>query len=180
LALSLLEDYHAERHPIAARVLRLTMAQTALGRGDDRTEALREIMTDLLKMDHPRKRYGAIMSGLDVHYDLGPGHPLLGRRVPDLEVITPGGPQRVYPLLHDARPILLNLGEPLDITPWADRVRVIDARYTGIWELPVLGEVSAPSAVLIRPDGHVAWVGEGTHDGLRDALAKWFGPPAST
>jgi 2-polyprenyl-6-methoxyphenol hydroxylase-like FAD-dependent oxidoreductase len=175
---SLLDTYHAERHPIAARVLKLTMAQTALGRGDDRTEALREIMADLLRMDEGRKRYAAIMSGLDVRYDLGEGHPLLGRRMPDLEVVTESGPQRVFALLHEARPVLLNLGEPgaFDITPWTDRVRRIDARYAGAWELPVIGAVTAPTAVLIRPDGYVAWVGESTDAGLREALAKWFGP----
>ena len=176
---SLLDTYHAERHPIAARVLRLTMAQTALGRGDDRTEALRETVTDLLRMDEPRKRYAGMMSGLDVHYDLGTGHPLLGRRMPDLDVVTESGPQRVFALLHDARPVLLSVGErgALDIAPWADRVRLIEARYAGAWELPVLGAVAAPSAVLIRPDGHAAWVGAGTDEGLRDALTTWFGAP---
>ncbi len=177
---SLLDTYHAERHPIAARVLRLTLAQTALGRGDDRTEALRETMADLLGMEEPRKRYAGIMSGLEVHYDLGDGHPLLGRRMPDLDLSTESGTQRVFTLLYEARPVLVNLGEPgaLDIGPWADRVRRIDARYEGAWELPVLGAVSAPAAVLIRPDGYVAWVGDGTDRGLHDALAKWFGPPA--
>ena len=93
----------------------------------------------------------------------------------------PDGPRRVFTLLHDARPVLLNLGEPgaLDIAPWADRVQRIDARYAGVWELPVLGAVAAPTAVLIRPDGHVAWVGDGTDQGLRDALTTWFGPPSA-
>jgi 3-(3-hydroxy-phenyl)propionate hydroxylase len=179
---SLLDTYQAERHPIGARVLRLTMAQTALGRGDDHTEALRENMSELLRMAEPRKRYAAMMSGLDVHYDLGEGHPLLGRRMPDLEVVTADGARRVFSLLHDARPLFLNLGEfdAFDIAPWADRVRRIDARYAGAWELPVLGAVSPPSAVLIRPDGHVAWVGGGAGQGLREALTKWFGAqPAS-
>jgi 2-polyprenyl-6-methoxyphenol hydroxylase-like FAD-dependent oxidoreductase len=177
---SLLDTYHAERHPIGARVLRATMAQTALSRGDARMEALRETVSDLLRLDEARKRYAGIMSGLDVHYDLGQGHPLLGRRMPDLDLSTEGGPQRVIRLLHGARPVLLNLGEPgaLDIRSWADRVRRLDARYTGAWELPVLGAVSAPVAVLIRPDGYVAWVGDGTDRGLRDALTAWFGPPS--
>jgi 2-polyprenyl-6-methoxyphenol hydroxylase-like FAD-dependent oxidoreductase len=176
---SLLDTYHAERHPIGARVLRLTMAQTALGRGDDRTEALRETMTELLAMDEPRKRYAAMMSGLDVHYRLGEGHPLLGRRMPDLDLVTAAGPRRVFSLLHEARPVLLNLGEPggLDITPWADRIQQVDARYAGAWELPVLGAVTAPTAVLIRPDGYVAWVGEQKELGLAEALTTWFGPP---
>ena len=176
---SLLDTYQAERHPIGARVLKSTMAATALSRGDERTKALYETMSELLKMDEPRKRYAAMMSGLDIRYDLGTGHPLLGRRMPDLDLVTANGPRRVFTLLHDARPVLLNLGEPgaLDIAPWADGVQRVDARYAGVWELPVLGAVAAPTAVLIRPDGHVAWVGDGTDQGLGDALTTWFGPP---
>jgi 2-polyprenyl-6-methoxyphenol hydroxylase-like FAD-dependent oxidoreductase len=178
---SLLDTYQAERHAIGARVLKNTMAQTALMRGDERTLALHERMSELLKMDEPRKRYAGMMSGLDIHYDLGTGHPLLGRRVPDLDLITADGPRRLFTLLHDVRPVLLDLTEPgaLDIAAWADRVRRVEARYTGAWELPVLGAVAAPPAVLIRPDGHVAWVGDGTDQGLRDALTTWFGPPAT-
>jgi hypothetical protein len=174
---SLLDTYQAERHPIGARVLELTMAQTALMRGDERTMALHQNMTELLKMDEPRKRYAAMMSGLDIRYDLGTGHPLLGRRMPDLDLVTESGPRRVFSLLHAARPVLLNLGALPDIVPWADRVERVDARYTGVWELPVLGAVAAPTAVLIRPDGYVAWVGDGTDHGLGDALSTWFGPP---
>jgi 2-polyprenyl-6-methoxyphenol hydroxylase-like FAD-dependent oxidoreductase len=176
---SLLDTYHAERHPVAARVLRNTMAQTALMRVDDRIEALRDTVSELLSMDEPRKRFAAMMSGLDIHYDLGEGHPLLGRRMPDLDLVTADGPLRVFTLLHDARPVLLNLGKPwgFDITPWADRVQLIDAEYAGTWELPALGAVTAPTAVLIRPDGYVAWVGDGTDTGLRDALTTWFGSP---
>src|SRR4030081_3262215 len=175
----LLDTYHVERHPVAARVLRTTMAQVALQRTDDRTEALREIVLELLGMEEPRKRIAAEMSGLDIHYDLGEGHPLLGRRMPDLDLVTADGPLRVYTLLHKARPVLLNLGEPggFDITPWADRVQLIDAKYVGTWELPALGAVTAPAAVLIRPDGYVAWVGELTQLGLAEALTTWFGPP---
>ncbi len=178
---SLLDTYHAERHPIAARVLRDTMAQVALLRTDDRTNALRDIISELLGMDEPRKRVAAMMSGLDIHYDLGEGHPLLGRRMPDLDLVTTNGALRVFTLLHDARPVLLNFGEPgsFDIRPWADRVGLIDAEYTGLWELPVLGAVTPPGAVLIRPDGYVAWVGEGTRLGLADALTTWFGPPGA-
>jgi 2-polyprenyl-6-methoxyphenol hydroxylase-like FAD-dependent oxidoreductase len=175
---SLLDTYHAERHPVAARVLRDTMAQVALRRPDDRAKALRDTMAELLGMDEPRRRFAAMMSGLDIHYDLGEGHPLLGRRMPDLDLVTAKGPLRVFTLLHDARPVLLNLGEPggFDITPWADRVQLIDAKYVGTWELPVLGAVTAPTAVLIRPDGYVAWVGDLTQLGLVDALTTWFGP----
>jgi 2-polyprenyl-6-methoxyphenol hydroxylase-like FAD-dependent oxidoreductase len=176
---SLLDSYHAERHPVAARVLRNTMAQVALFRQDERTKALHDTVSELLGMDEPRRRFAGMMSGLDIHYDLGEGHPLLGRRMPDLDLVTADGPLRVFTLLHDARPVLLDLGEPggLDIAPWADRLSAIHATYAGRWELPVLGQVTAPAAVLIRPDGYVAWVGDGTDTGLRDALTTWFGSP---
>jgi uncharacterized protein YheU (UPF0270 family) len=178
---SLLDTYHAERHPVAAPVLRTTMAQVALMRVDDRTEALRDSVSELLSMDEPRRRFAAKMSGLDIHYDLGEGHPLLGRRMPDLDLVTDEGALRVFTLLHNARPVLLNLGEPggFEITPWADRVQLVDATYVGAWELPVLGPVTPPPAVLIRPDGHVAWVGDHTQLGLADALTTWFGPPTA-
>ncbi|HET9324238.1 MAG TPA: FAD-dependent monooxygenase [Gaiellaceae bacterium] len=178
---SLLDTYHAERHPVAARVLRTTMASVALRRADERTAALRDTMAELLGLDEPRRDFAGMMSGLDIHYDLGEGHPLLGRRMPDLDLVTTGGPLRVFTLLHDARPVLLNLGEPggFDITPWVDRVQLIDAKYVGRWELPVLGAVTAPTAVLIRPDGYVAWVGHRTQLGLAEALTTWFGPPTA-
>jgi 2-polyprenyl-6-methoxyphenol hydroxylase-like FAD-dependent oxidoreductase len=175
---SLLDTYQAERHPVAARVLRNTMAQVALlRRPDDHINALRDTMSELLGMDEPRKRVAAMMSGLDIHYGFGEGHKLLGRRMPDLDLVTTNRSRRVFTLLHEARPLLLNFGEPgdFDITPWADRVQSIDAKHVGMWELPVVGSVPAPTAVLIRPDGYVAWVGERTHMGLHDALATWFG-----
>ena len=173
----LLDTYHTERHPVGARVLHNTMAQVALSKPDDRHQALRDTMTELLGMDEPRRRIAAMLSGLDIHYDLGEGHPLLGRRMPDLDLYTANGPTRVYTLLHDARPVLLNLGEPggFDISRWANRVRLVDARHEGVWELPVLGEIAAPPAVLIRPDGHVAWTGDVTDPDLPQTLANWFG-----
>lgn len=183
---SLLDTYHAERHPVAARVLRNTMAQTALRRADDRIKAVGEVVAELLSMEEPRKRFAAMQSGLDVHYDVGhsdggEGHPLLGRRMPDLDLVASGGPLRVFSLLHGARPVLLNLGEPgsFDAVPRPDRVQLVDAQYGGTWELPVLGEVAAPGAVLIRPDGYVAWVGDRAQLGLAEALTTWFGPPAA-
>jgi 2-polyprenyl-6-methoxyphenol hydroxylase-like FAD-dependent oxidoreductase len=174
----LLDTYHAERHPVGARVLKHTMAQVALMRSDERVDALRESVAQMLSVDEVRKRFGGMMSSLDIHYDLGEGHPLLGRRMPDLDLVTAGGVVCAYALLHRARPVLLNLGEAggFDVAPWSDRVQAIDARYDGPWELPVIGAVAAPSAVLIRPDGYVAWVGEGRYDGLAEALTKWFGP----
>jgi 3-(3-hydroxy-phenyl)propionate hydroxylase len=200
---SLLDTYHAERHPVGARVLKNTMAQVALHREDARTLAVRDIVGDLLKMEEPRKGIAGMMSGLDIRYELGQGHPLLGRRMPDLDVVTASGPRRVFSFLRTAQPVLLNvdtepkargsvdpsaalaparavnLGAPsaIDIAPWSDRVQYVDATYAGNWELPVLGEVTAPAAVLIRPDGYVAWVGDGTSQGLTEALTTWFGAP---
>jgi 3-(3-hydroxy-phenyl)propionate hydroxylase len=174
----LLDTYHAERHPVAARALRHTMAQGMLQRRDDRMEALAEVVSELAGMDEPRRSLAGLISGLDIRYDLGEGHPLLGRRMPDLDLGTPAGNLRMFELLHRARPVLVNLGDPesLDVTGWDDRVRMVEATYLGPWELPALGTVEAPRAVLVRPDGYVAWVGQGTDEGLSDALATWFGP----
>ena len=178
---SLLDTYQGERHPVAAHALQYTMAQTALQRRDERIQALVAVVSELARMDEPRKRLAGIVSGLDIHYDLGEGHPLLGRRMPDLDLVTGDGPLRVFKLLHGAKPVLLNLEEPgeVDIIPWADRVQLIDAAYAGPWVLPVLGAITAPTAVLIRPDGYVGWVGERTQEGLREALTTWFGAPAA-
>jgi hypothetical protein len=121
-----------------------------------------------------------MMSGLDIRYDLGAGHPLVGWRMPDLDLQTGDGPTRVSSLLHDARPVLLDLGTAagVDLTGWADRVGLVEGRADGGWELPVVGEVPAPAAVLIRPDGHVAWAGDPSDGSLPGALATWFGPAA--
>ena len=132
-------------------------------------------------MDEPRKRFGAMMSGLDIHYDLGEGHPLLGRRMPDLDLVTADGPLRVFTLLHGARPVLLNLGEPgrFDISA------VGGSGSAGRRQLRRSVGASGTrggrrsSAVLIRPDGYVAWVGDQTRLGLADALTTWFGPPTA-
>ena len=174
---TLLDTYHAERHPVAARVLRNTMAAVALRRADDRTKAVGEIIAEILDMDEPRRRYAGMMSGLDIHYDLGGGHPLVGRRMPDLALATTEGPLRTFTLLHAGRPVLLNFGAPgeIDIAPQAHRIRKVDAGYDGAWELPVLGAVPAPRAVLVRPDGYVAWAGDRGNEGLAEALATWFG-----
>ncbi|HEY2201218.1 MAG TPA: FAD-dependent monooxygenase [Solirubrobacteraceae bacterium] len=176
---ALLDTYQQERHPVTARTLRYTMAQTAMQRHDERVKALVGFVSEVASMDEPRRLLAGLASGLDIHYDLGEGHPLLGRRMPDLGLVSAGGPVRVFTLLHAAKPVLLNLGEydGFDITPWAGRVQLIDASYEGEWELPLLGAITAPPAVLIRPDGYVAWVGDGMDTGLRDALTTWFGTP---
>jgi 3-(3-hydroxy-phenyl)propionate hydroxylase len=177
---SLLDTYHSERHPVGARVLRNTMALTALEHSDDRIGALREMLCELMRRGELRKQYFGMMSGLDIKYDVGNGHPLVGYRMPDLELTSVNGPLRVFALLHNARPVFLNLGKPgaFDITPWLGRVQSIDAKYGGTWELPVIGQVPSPDSVLIRPDGYVAWAVDKTQLGLTDALTTWFGPPA--
>jgi 3-(3-hydroxy-phenyl)propionate hydroxylase len=174
---SLLDTYQSERCPVAARVLRNTMAQGVLRYPGERTAILGEFVAELLAMEEPRKRFAAMMSGLDICYDAGEGHPLLGRRMPDPDIAAAGTPTRVFSLLHEARPVLLNFGKPgsLAIDGWTDRVKLVDAKFEGVLELPVIGAVETPSAVLIRPDGHVAWVGEGGSEGLLEALQIWFG-----
>jgi 2-polyprenyl-6-methoxyphenol hydroxylase-like FAD-dependent oxidoreductase len=165
---ALLDSYGAERHPVGARVLRMTLAQTALRRSDDRSKALHEVMSEMMTMDEPRRRYAARTSGLDICYELGASdaHPVVGRRMPDLDVVIDGAPQRVYRLLHAARPVLL------DFTGGVADPRAIRARYDGAWELPALGTVPAPPAVWIRPDGHVAWAGDGPLPGGLDEAAR--------
>jgi 2-polyprenyl-6-methoxyphenol hydroxylase-like FAD-dependent oxidoreductase len=178
----LLDTYQDERHPVTARVLRHTMALGVLQRGDERTRTVTDLVATLAVMDEPRKLLAGIISGLDVRYDFGDGHPLLGRRMPDLDLVTADGPRRVFTFLHAAQPVLLDFDAPgngpgnLDITAWSDRVQLVRADYGGPWELPIDGEVRAPRAVLVRPDGHVAWVGDGTDVGLHDGLTTWFGP----
>lgn len=175
---SLLDTYHAERHPVGVRALKHSMAQTALQRADPRTAALAETVEELMSMDEPRRHVAALIHGLDITYDLGEGHPLLGRRMPDLELDTANGPTRLFTLLHDAKPVLLDLDglNHFEIKPWADHVQQVGARFAGPWRLPLLGDVTPPTAVLIRPDGYVAWVGQGTDQELTDALRRWFGP----
>lgn len=178
---ALLDSYQAERHPVAARVLSDTLAQVALLRTDDRTEALRAVVAGMLRIDVVRRRFGARMSGLDIRYDFGDGHPLLGCRMPDVDLATAAGMVRAHALLHAARPVLLDLGGAgsIDPGPWAGRVCLVEARCDGPWELPADGVVPASAALPVRPDGHVAWVGEGGDAGLREALATWFGPPGA-
>jgi 3-(3-hydroxy-phenyl)propionate hydroxylase len=176
---SLLDTYHAERHPADARALEYSKAVSALQRHDARIAAVRDLMDELVAMEQPRRHVVGLISGLAVHYDLGEGHPLLGRRMPDLDLVTDGGVVRVYSLLHAARPVLVNFGPSgsIAVGDRADRVQLVDASYDADWELPVLGRVEGPAAVLVRPDGHVAWVGDGTRTGLEDALTTWFGAP---
>ncbi|WP_240808710.1 FAD-dependent monooxygenase [Microbispora catharanthi] len=169
----LLDTYHAERHPVAARVLHNTRAQTALWRVDEHTSALREVLDDLIGIDEVRSRLAGMITATDLQYPMEGTDDLLGRRIPDLDLDR----GRVYELLHHAHAVLLDLGglPSLDsvVTGWADRVDLVRARSI---------EGSDLGAVLIRPDGHVAWItraGERPdYDALQAALTTWLGPPA--
>lgn len=179
---TVLETYEAERHPVAARVMRNTMAQRALQGDDERTAALRTTVADLLALDEARTHVAAMIAGLDIHYGSDAAHPMIGRRVPDLDLVTIDGPTRIYDQLHQADPLLITLGPAArsDTEAWADRVRHIDATYAGAWELPVIGEVEPPTALLVRPDGYVAWAGTDPADGLAPTLSTWFGTSAGS
>jgi 3-(3-hydroxy-phenyl)propionate hydroxylase len=189
---SLLDSYHDERDPVGARVLRNTMVQVAIATPGERHQALRDTLPAWLAFDGPRREIVGMISGLDVRYALGGGdgdggepHPVVGRRMPDLDLVLDGRTTRVYELLHEARPVLLSFGDPgsvdgFDVGPWTDRVVLVTAESDGSdWELPVVGSVDAPAAVLIRPDGHVAWAGGLDDPALPEALTRWFGSPRS-
>ncbi len=179
---ALLDTYHAERHPVGARVLENTMAQTALVVADERHRALHAAVARWLALDEPRVEVSAMISGLDIRYDThdatGGDHPLVGRRMPDLDLHTSDGATRVFELLHAARPVLLDLGRTDgavgDDARWPG-VRVVRATADGPWMLPVIGEVAPVAGVLIRPDGHVAWAGDPGGPALTGALDAWFG-----
>lgn len=175
---TLLDTYTSERHPVAAGVLRDTLAHVAAVRTDARSKALSEVLAELLAFEEPRRAMAGRMSGLDIRYELGDGHPLFGRRMPDLDLTVGGETVRVSTLLREARPLLLDFGMG-GVPAVPDRIRVLQARFGGTWELPVIGKVSAPRAALVRPDGHVAWVGEGSWKGLSEATTRWFGRSAT-
>jgi 3-(3-hydroxy-phenyl)propionate hydroxylase len=180
---SLLDTYHDERHPVGARVLRITRAAVAIGIQDEQHQALREVVGDLLALDEARRQMASMLFALDIRYDLGDGHPLVGRRMPDLDLEVDGATTRVAELLHAARPLLLHLrtpAPPVDVGPWRDRLEVVVADAETTCELPLIGSVELPAAVLVRPDGHVAWAGEGADPALRTALSRWLGEGGAT
>ncbi len=168
----LLDSYHEERHPVGARVLSNTRAQTALARPGPHVEALRETFAGLVGQPEVNAALSGMISGLDIRYPLGDAHPLLGRRVPDLELITAAGEVRLFDLLHAARPVLLGLGGFAEAAAvaegWAARIDVVSARCRDeAWTVP---------ALLIRPDGHIAWVASAGAPALHAALTRWCGP----
>ncbi|MER7041502.1 rifampin monooxygenase [Streptomyces microflavus] len=158
----LLDSYHTERHPVGARVLDNTRAQiTLLGTGPGAT-ALREMFAKLMDFEEVNRYVTGMITAVDVRYDLGEGHELLGLRLRDL----PLGQGRLYELMHGGRGLLLDRTGGLSVAGWEDRVdHVADAAE----------ELDVP-AVLLRPDGHVAWAGEEQKE-LNGALPRWFGEP---
>ncbi len=174
---TLLDTYQAERHPVADRVLRNAMADVALQRRDPRSVALGERMAELAVMEAPRKFLVADRSGLAIKYDLENDHPLVGRRIPDLDIVVGGEKRRIYDYLHRARPVLFSFAGGADpvLVPGSDRVQRVSALCDAPWDLPVIGRVPTPDAVLLRPDGYVAWAGSLDDERLRDAMGFWFG-----
>lgn len=172
----LLDTYHAERHPVAARVLENVRAQVALMHPGPNTDALRRLFADLMRVDAVNAHLAGMVSGSDIAYDVGrPGDALAGRFIPETVLKTAAGPTSLAALLHHGRPVLLDLADRADVRQaaagWAGRVDVLSARAE---ELPA-------DAVLLRPDGYAAWSapagGTGT-EGLQAALRRWFGEPA--
>ncbi|WP_328393398.1 FAD-dependent monooxygenase [Nocardia sp. NBC_00416] len=177
----LLDTYTTERHPIAARVLHNTRAQTALARSGPHTDALRDVMLDLIGIDAVRQRLALMVTGLDIRYDMTCTHPLAGRRIPDIDLTINDHSTSVHSLLRTGRAVLLSLGadHPAATTsqPWHQQVDIVAAQSDCVrWTVPGLGEITAPAATLIRPDGYVAWATEDSStQELTEALADWFG-----
>lgn len=158
----LLDSYHAERHPVGARVLDNTRAQMTLLGTDPGAVALRGLLSRLMDFDEVNAYVTGMITAVGVRYDLGEGHDLLGRRLRDLRLKD----GRLYELLHEGRGLLLDRTGRLSVSGWADRVdHVVD---------PVAEEELDAPALLLRPDGHIAWVGD-RQPGLVDALTTWFG-----
>ncbi|RKS97183.1 3-(3-hydroxy-phenyl)propionate hydroxylase [Streptomyces sp. 3211.6] len=182
---SLLDSYHDERHPVGERVLHNTRAQAALARPGAATDALREVFGSLMVFDDVNRVLRHMLTALDVRYPAGGDHPMEGRRVFDADLKTDEGVIGVYQLLHAARPVLLDLSGRAGLAGvaagWAGRVDLVAARAEEeLWPVPPVGEVPAPAALLIRPDGHVAWAADAGAEpdlaALRAALTTWFGP----
>ncbi|MGW7686916.1 FAD-dependent monooxygenase [Kribbella sp. NPDC054772] len=170
----LLDTYQAERYPVAANVLHNTRAQTALSRPGQHVDALRDTFSGLLEIDDVRRRLGLMITALDLRYDVKGDHVLAGRRVPDADLTVAGEATRVHQLLRGGRPVLLSLHG--SAVPSSDRIDQIQAQCASdSWTVPGVGDVAVPSAVLIRPDGYVAWAtDELSTEGLDEAMATWF------
>ncbi|MGI5292098.1 FAD-dependent monooxygenase [Nonomuraea polychroma] len=178
----LLDSYHAERHPVGRRLLTNTGAQGLLFLSGSEMQPLRDVLTELMRYEDVARHLVGMVSGLEIRYDVGPGgHPLLGRRLPKLELTRQEGPVTTTELLHTGRSVLLNLSDDESLralaAPWAHRVDIVTARPRG---LAADNPLAGADAVLVRPDGHVAWVAgprEEVHEPLSAALHRWSGAP---
>ncbi|MFI5502602.1 FAD-dependent monooxygenase [Nocardia asteroides] len=159
----LIDTYHSERHPVAASVLENTRAQTELLSPTPGARAVRNLLTDLMDFDEVNRHLIEKIAATDIRYDFGEGPSLLGRRLPDI----PLKQDTLYTRLHHARPVVLDRTRSLTVTGWSDRVDLID---------DPTADLDVP-AVLLRPDGHVAWIGE-TQQDLNAQLTRWFGEPS--
>lgn len=173
----LLDTYHSERHPVGARIVYNTLVQRTLYLGGPEAQPLRDLFAELVRIEDVRRHLVGLVTGLDITYGaVEGGHPLLGRRLPDQELLVGDEKTTTYELLHQGRPVLLDLHDNAALreaaAAWADRVDVVTAARP---------DAAAPAAdLLVRPDGYIAWVGaDGSTDGLTDALAQWFGEPGT-
>lgn len=169
----LLDTYHTERHPVGERVCMNTRAQDALMYPLDKVAPLRELFAELLELDAVNRYLTDMVTGIGIRYDMTQtdDDPLLGKRIPDIELTTADGPSSTWRTLRDGHGVLVRFGDcDLDLSGWADRLDVVTAQRTP--ELPV-------DALLLRPDGHVAFVGS-DGEGLRLAVKTWFGEPAAS
>ncbi|MGH3158013.1 MAG: FAD-dependent monooxygenase, partial [Streptosporangiaceae bacterium] len=177
----LLDTYHAERHPIGEQLMRNARASIELRLTGEEMDPVRSVLGELVAYKDAAGHLAGMLSGLGIHYDMGPGdHPLLGRRMPpDRELIGSDGRRtRVADLLHAGRGVLITTtGGTAEPAPpaqgWADRIDVI----AGSW---ATGPAPAPDAVLIRPDGYTAWTSPGSDEDLTSALGRWFGTARTT
>lgn len=175
---ALLDSYHHERYEVGRRLLVNTRAQSTLILGGDEVNPLREVLGELLDQPEVVRHLAAKVSGLDIRYDVGGGSaPLLGARMPQLDLEYGNRRTTSWELLRPARGVLLDLTDNATLRrrarPWTDRVDVVTATLR---DTPSGGPTTGISAALLRPDGHVAWTAPGSHADLPMALNRWFGP----
>jgi bifunctional hydroxylase/dehydrase len=175
---SLLATYHGERHPVGRRLLMNTQAQGLLFLSGAEVQPLRDVLTELIQYEVVSRHLAAMVSGLEIRYDVGDGrHQLLGRRLPNVELVGEDFKTGSSELLRGGRGVLLDLEDNAVLrrraTGWADRVDVVTAELHGHGQD---GPLAGTAAVLVRPDGYVAWAAPGSHDDLPTCLERWFGP----
>ncbi|MFI9617262.1 FAD-dependent monooxygenase [Streptomyces sp. NPDC052023] len=174
---ALLDTYHAERHPVGKRLLMNTQAQGLLFLSGPEVQPLRDVLTELIQYPEVSRHFAAMVSGLEIRYDLDGGpHPLLGRRLPDVKLTGHRLVSSSTEALHAGRGVLLDLADNERLRDrawdWQDRIDIVTAEPV----LPENSPLAGTTAVLVRPDGYVAWAAPGSHADLPMALEHWFGP----